>query len=626
MLLFGVAVVGIVAAVYLALSAAIVASAPPREAPAVLDPARLAAVFLAVGGVIALGSLFKVVQLSRGGAAVAELMGGRLVEAGAADPLERRLLNVVEEMAIASGLPVPPVYLLDTEPGINAFAAGREPGDAVLGFTRGALEKLSRAELQGVVGHEFSHVLNGDMRLNLRLIGVLHGILVLGLVGEFVFRVAARAPRRSRDSGANLHVAALVGGLVLMVLGSIGTFFGKLIQAAVSRQREYLADASAVQFTRDNEGIVGALAKIGGFPSGSRVRDAHAGEVSHMLFEEYTPRSFSRMLATHPPLADRIRRLSPGFAGELERFDEPSGEDLAALRAAVASELDAGSRSLAGEPAGSPATEPDQPSSVAAVSLAARALLDAIPGALRDGACDPYDARAVVCVLVLSPDAATRGTELARLEQGLAAPFFERVARFAGDASRVAPEARLPLIDLCLRALHALTPGQYAEFTHALDLAIALDHRVDLFEACLRRIVRHHLDPQLLEGARPRSYPRLTLGGVRGRAAVVLSALAGVGHDREDETSAAYRAGAELAGLEPRALDPERAARDFDAALEALARLRPADKRRFLEAAAAVVEHDRHVGVAEAELLRAIAETLGVAVPPALAVGAAPAA
>jgi len=248
-----------------------------------------------VAAVIILGSLYKIVSLSGGGARVAEMMNGRLLVAGTGDLLERRLMNVVEEIAIASGTPVPPVYVLE-EAGINAFAAGYSPSDAVIGVTRGAIETLNREQLQGVIAHEFSHILHGDMRINIRLIGILHGIMVLGIIGYYLMR-GSSVRSRSKDSGGVVML-----GLGLLVIGYVGTFFGNLIKAAVSRQREFLADASAVQFTRNPQGIAKALMRIGQHSQRSYMAHPSSREISHALFEEGTHSALSGLYATHPPL------------------------------------------------------------------------------------------------------------------------------------------------------------------------------------------------------------------------------------------------------------------------------------------------------------------------------------
>jgi Zn-dependent protease with chaperone function len=258
--------------------------------------------------VIALASWTRTSRLRQGGGVVAQELGGSLIPPDTTNPSYRRLRNVVEEMAIASGIPVPEIYVLEQEPGINAFAAGYTPSDAAIGVTRGCLEQLSRSELQGVIAHEFSHILNGDMRLNIRLMGLLFGILVLSILARTVMR-GARGGRNSRGAAPILMVA-----LAVAVVGSIGVFFGRLIKAGLSRQREYLADASAVQFTRDNTAVAGALKKIAITTQGSQLSVADGEEVSHMLFGDGV--GYSRLFATHPPLMDRIQRLDPGFQPE----------------------------------------------------------------------------------------------------------------------------------------------------------------------------------------------------------------------------------------------------------------------------------------------------------------------
>ena len=247
-----------------------------------------------------------------GGTVVAERLGGRRVFPNTIDPAERRLLNVVEEMALASGVPVPPVFLLSEEQGINAFAAGYSPSDAVVGVTRGCAEQLTRDELQGVVAHEFSHILNGDMRLNMRLIGVLHGILLMGLIGRELLRLGAFGGGGALATKTTAPPHLLVIGLAFMIIGFLGLFIGNLIKAAVSRQREYLADASAVQFTRNPEGIAGALKRIGAAVFGSKLATPRAAEASHMYFAE----GISSLFATHPPLNDRIARIEPQWDGK----------------------------------------------------------------------------------------------------------------------------------------------------------------------------------------------------------------------------------------------------------------------------------------------------------------------
>ncbi|MGZ5577178.1 MAG: M48 family metallopeptidase, partial [Methylobacter sp.] len=325
-LMFILAVIAIVAAVNLVIAMLIINTG--NEAGAATLPdfnwvmnnlALVAGVSASTIGFISLSSLYKIASLSAGGGKVARSLGATLITAENKDPLRRRLYNVVEEMAIASSIPMPEVYVLEREPGINAFAAGFTTGDAAVTVTRGTLEMLTRDELQGVIGHEFSHILNGDMRLSTRLMGILFGILVIGLIGRAVLNSTRYGTIRSDNSRRDNTAAIYLAGLGLFLIGYIGVFFGQMIKAAVSRQREFLADASAVQFTRQTQGIAGALKKIAAAQQGSELQTVDAEEVSHMLFA--TGMSFSSLWATHPPLLQRIKALEPNFdESEIEKL------------------------------------------------------------------------------------------------------------------------------------------------------------------------------------------------------------------------------------------------------------------------------------------------------------------
>ena len=361
--LFLIAVAAIVAAVDFVLATVYLLGmdAPGGEVPASVHVWG-AAVTLATIFVV---SLVHVSRLGGGGAAVAAMAGARRVAANTSDPLERRLVNIVEEMAIASGVRVPQVYVMEQESGINAFAAGWDVSGAVVAVTRGALQKLNRDELQGVVGHEFSHILNGDMRLNIRMLGVLAGIVFIGSVGEFGMRRAGEA------DDARAVAAVFAVGLALFIIGYIGLFFGRLIKAAVSRQREYLADASAVQFTRNPDGIAGALDQIGGSARGALISARCAEDFSHMFFGESLRQRFGGLLATHPSIEARIKRINPRFQAPAYRAKrpEPSAGALPATAAGFAGEVPAAERLQA-----APASAPRRP---AAESAALVGTLDA---------------------------------------------------------------------------------------------------------------------------------------------------------------------------------------------------------------------------------------------------------
>ncbi len=633
--LFLAAVVAIVCSVYLVVGIAGYATMGIQPA---FDPALFGVVALGTGLLIGGGSLFRSAQLRRGGPAVAELLGGRPVAPDTRDSGERRLLNVVEEMAVASGTPVPAIYVLDREGGINAFAAGYGLHDAAIAVTRGTLEQLDRDELQGVIAHEFSHILNGDMRLNIRLMGLLFGILLLAVVGRGLLR-GSMMSRRQRDGRAALLGAALVG------LGYLGVLFGKLIKAAVSRQREFLADAAAVQFTRNPEGIAGALRKIGAGGEGSRIRNHHAEELSHLFFANGVGRALSGLTSTHPPLRARILRVLPSWNGD---FSTPIGRD--AARKVTGRERDIGPSEKAARP------DPLSPERTglllgAAAVMAgigapdsshvqhARRLLGDLPEELMRAAHDPEGAQALLLGLLggegeavevarreaaMSLDVASEG----RREYG--APAGEgssgAVSRWL-DALRplvqeLPGEARLPLVDVALPALRGMEEAEAAALRSAIDRVVRADGEVHGFDFALTHILWRHLP-----GGR-RTPPRGTvrLERVPHAVATVLSALARSGGGESPEVEAAFLRGREVVdGVDDIRLLPETQVGlvDVDRALEQLESLSLEDRRTLLHACAAVVFADERVELREAELLRAFAECLDLPLPP-LVPGVAP--
>jgi Zn-dependent protease with chaperone function len=631
---FAAAVLGIVLAVYLVV---MVAGGLSLGMTPGFDPALFAVVALGTGTLIGLGSAFRTSQLRRGGPAVAELLGGRPVSHDTEDPLERRLVNVVEEMAVASGTPVPAVYVLPGEDSINAFAAGYGIHDAAVAFTRGSLERLSRDELQGVVAHEFSHVLNGDMRLNIRLVGLLFGILLLAVVGRGILR-GGMMSRRSRDGRAALL------GMALVVLGYIGVFFGKLIKAAVSRQREFLADAAAVQFTRNPDGIAGALKKIGAHSAGSRIRDHHAEELSHLFFADGVGAALSRATSTHPPLQERIRRIDPSWDGDFGTADPVSLPERPARarpeRApiGVSGGLD-GARALTDGPAGGVAAVAAILASIGAPNpehvTYARRLLEGIPPELRDAAHDPVGARALLLALVggSGPAGAEARRKVAVSLDGERLParegtgregpsFSARLEDLLPKIERLPAEARLPLLDLALPALHRLEPADAAAFRTGVERVARADGEVRPFEFALLHVLWRHL-PGAREPGR-RAGPPLDLGSLGREVEVVLSAVARVGTRDEEAGGEAFLEGART--LFP-TLDPVQrpleqvGLGEVDGALERLERGTLEARRRVLAACAATILADAEVRPEEAELLRAVAECLELPLPPIIAPG-----
>jgi Zn-dependent protease with chaperone function len=560
-----------------------------------------------------LGSLWRIIELRQGGAAVAQMLGGTLVTTAPADAEQQKLRNVVEEMAIASGTPVPEIYVLENELGINAFAAGHSISDAAVGVTRGCISRLNRGELQGVVAHEFSHILNGDMRLNIRLMGVLHGILCLYLIGRVLLRTrAGSSSSRKKDS----NPLPLLG-LLLMLIGSLGVLFGRLIQAAVSRQREFLADASAVQFTRDASGIAGALKKIGASTYGSKLEAVQARAASHMFFGNALSMAWFGLMATHPPLAERICRIEPAFDGNFPAIEEPEipGE----LKRMASPPIPLSQIALMQLQCGAtvPAGQLTQRVGETVHAKFAAGLLESLPAGLRAATGSSLSAAALTFALVYSEDSAVRGKQFAHLasvDGGLA----KLAEQYADALARQDNRWRLMLLNLSLPALRTLSREQWQRFRPALEFVICCDEQVDLFEFVLKRVLERNIDAHFA----PRQAAVVQYYSFQPLAkdcAVLLSALAHLGSSEETEVRRAFHEGAgrlPLRGALPLVPASGCGVRELDRALQRMAEAIPHIKKTLLNACAHTVSCDGGVQVEEAELLRAIAESLDCPIPP----------
>lgn len=602
-----------------------------------------ALISLAVLVVIGAASLYKIALLSGGGEVVAQSLGGRLLSNDTVEPGERRMLNVVEEMAIASGLPVPPVYVLDDD-ALNAFAAGFQPDDAVIGITRGCLRFLTRDELQGVVAHEFSHILHGDMRINIRLIGVLYGILVIGMVGYFLVRSSAfRSRGNDRDSA--FPIIAL--GIGLTVVGYAGTFFGNIIKASVSRQREYLADSSAVQYTRNPDGIANALKKIGGFRFGSKLLTPKAAEASHLFIGQAV--NLSSLMATHPPIEERIKRLQPDWNGdfpdleeafrEMQREDhfsknKPTADlDLAGISiAAVAAEglAAAGSplgESLSTEAAGEKLSSNKEAGSVLESVgdiqpghiLYAQTLLASLEGEVLDLIRKPNGARAAIYCLLMSEDVSVAAEQLAIIQRKENGKAKQNVERLLGKIRALGIEFRIPIIDLCLPVLKTQYEDQHRDFRACVLALMKADNDIDLFEWCLHRLFVRHLD-NAYQPSRSSKVRYSKVDELESECRIVLSALAVHGAENDEAATHAYEQGLLLLGFDVGAVlnEEQVSLRQIDQALVELCALTPLEKPRFIKACAQSVLADEEIKAEEFELLRAIADSLDVPLPPRL--------
>ena len=639
MLLFILAVIGVIAACYLAALIVVARIRPMPGTWLVWDGSLFGGVSLVVCLITGGAMLFKWLQLRAGGSVIAEMVGGRRVDPQSTDLAEQRLLNIVEEMSIASGVPMPAVYLLDDEGGLNAFAAGLTTSDAVVAVTRGSLEKLSRDELQGVVAHEFSHILNGDMRLNVRLTAVLFGILVIGLMGRGLLEVmlrsgAVRTRGKGKSGGPGVFI---IVGIAMLVIGYVGYFFGRLIQAAISRQREYLADAAAVQFTRNPLGVSGALKKIGGYSLGSRLDSAAAAQIGHFFFAQSFRAGFTQLWATHPPLEERIRTIDPSWDG---RFFEPetvvdvARESHQALQPPVLRKP-AGAR-LAAERAFSMmpalqaaaprATIPFVPAQALAQAgalteshfTAAQSLLSQIPQPLRTAARQPDQAPALIYALLLDADDATRNRQLTLVQQHDPGASVTLV-QLQPDCAALPRAARLPLLQLSLPALRFADAATRDRFLRTLEAVIHADGRVSPFEFALHKTLSGHLRLSQAPTAATQLY---SFNAVAADIAAVLSALAWInGASDQAAASRAFAYGAaHLKMIEtPLALLPDgiAALELLDHALDRLAAASLPIKKRTLIAAAHVIGHDGTITPEEDELFRAISAALDVPLPAA---------
>ena len=583
------------------------------------DPQIFVGVTLGTLTVVGLASLFKWSQMRAGGSAIAEMAGGRRVHPHTTDLHERRLLNVVEEMAIASGVPVPAVFVLDDEPALNAFAAGLTTSDAAVAVTRGTLNKLNRDELQGVIAHEFSHILNGDMRLNVKLTAIVFGILVIGVLGRGVLQSLGRG--RIRGGGGKKGgggIALVVGiGIALMVVGYIGYFFGRLIQAAVSRQREFLADASAVQFTRNPTGISNALKKIGGLALGSSISNRHAAEIGHFFFAQGFRSSFGGLWATHPPLDERIRAVEAQWDGKF--IDAPEVIDVARE-----SFVDAGLAKRKPTPRPLQALTP-----VAAMALAgsftpaqvdhAQQVLASVPPRLRHAAHQPSEATALVYALLLDANAAAREKQFSLLGSLAGADALQRTRQLADLTAQLPADARLPLINLTLPVLRNLPDAALGQFARVADALIMADAEISVFEFMIQKALIRHV----VVARQPQAHDSpaiFSFQAVAAEISLVLSVLASAASDDAAAQSAAFAAGGPQLPLVANSLKFTAAdAWNFsqlDAALDKLAAASGPIKQRALLAAAHVVSHDGVIQPTEAELLRAVADALGCPLPP----------
>ncbi len=552
--------------------------------------------FVGVLLVVSISSFIRLSELNaNGGRGVAESIGGKLISTDTSNAKHRQLLNVVEEMSIASGIPVPPVYVMTEEHGINAFAAGMSIDDAVIGVTQGALDAFSRDELQGVIAHEFSHILNGDMRLNTRLIGALFGITCIAHFGHLILdnsNSTRHVSRSSSDSNKGFAVIILIA-IVCLVLGWLGTLFGNMIKAAISRQREFLADASAVQFTRNDQGIAGALKKIGSNVKGSTLNTKASDEMSHMMFGQSKLSGFSSLFATHPPLDERIRRIEPNWDGIYAQHSH-------AQSTAFDNEQVSGFAVGGGSPASQSASPSEQ------LSETGQQLISQLPPELVDIAREPYSARFIAFALIFD------GSDIQREMIKSYVPLASQSTLLPWLDYDLPLHLRFPLLELALPALKSLSEAQKISLCKVLRELSETDNQYSLAEWCVINL----LEKQLLASFGFIKQHK-TLKQLEESVFWLLRELAWVSHSQADKAQRAYHCALSHLGFPEVKLEPANSNWHLSrAALELLLQLKPKDRRMFVKACRIAIESDGEITVAEGELYRVIACFLEVPEPP----------
>lgn len=587
-----------------------------------------------VCAIVLLGTLLKIAELSSGGKAVAKMLGGEQILPNTVDPDERKVLNVVEEMSIASGAPVPAVFLLKNEYAINAFAAGFSMRDAVIGVTQGTVKLLSRDELQGVIAHEFSHIFNGDMCLNMHLTGFLNGLLLIALTGKGILRGFGRGRIRASGRGGAGLLVIMLFAVLLVVVGYIGVFFCNWIKSCVSRQREFLADASSAQYTRNPGGLAGALKKIGGLGDGSFIRQVKAEEISHFFFADGLGLVGRMFFSTHPPLGFRIKLLDPSFDGNFPAVKSAAPPGLAskyqARKPAFQSEAKAKEweRKMAvfRVPLAVTAQASLADSVVSTVGTAtnenlgqAVRMLEGFPKPLKIATMTLSGSAALVYGLLIDRfNSQTRARQIEYLSQRADPAVHQFFLKLLPDFSSLPVELCLPLLDLATPALKTQSPVMYDLFRKNIEALINMDQTVTVFEFALKQVVLHHLD--FFFGKIKKPEPVFaSLEQVLESCEVLLSYLAGVGHLSQPLAATSFMKAAK--GLAPSRewkFIPAQALvqKQAEEALASMSRAFPRVKEQFLKACVNCVQHDGRLDIREMELLRAFASTLDCPIPP----------
>lgn len=605
-----------------------------------LSGERLGWISLIVTVLFCINSIRKTRQLREGGRAVARLLGAKRVNPGTEEPDKRRLLNVVEELSVASGVPVPDVYILERETSINAFVAGYAIDDMIVGATGGSVKYLTRDELQGIIAHEYSHIFNGDMALKMRLMGWVHGLFAVTAIADWV--MDKRNAKFDRDFSTNQSVSLSPGdiitdlvitffGFILSFIGWHGAVFGRMIKAAVSRQREHLADAAAIQFTRYPEGLAGAFEKVHKWPDGSKVVCPHAEETSHMFFADALQGDdFFLFLSTHPPIEQRIKRVR-NMMGRAPSGEEVGKRDSMADAVEVKSEpkkskeiaverppiLDKVVTVAAMEQVASPVAETlshiGMP--LAEHLIFATKLLESLPAEIKDATHDSSKAQALVFGLLMGSELSLQNRQREMVSKEFGEETAELALSLYAVSSKLPAHARVPLIELSLPALREMSADDFKKFDRVVRELVEADQELDVFEFALQHILRRHLGAHF----QPRIAPDMRFHSVKavaGDVAVLLTALAAAGLNTDAERAFAMGVKSFNSTQLNLRMSGQCTLHTLESALGNIRETGPSVRRSILQACAEVVAADGVVHPAEGELLRAVADALECPMPP----------
>ena len=593
--------------------------------------------FLIVGSVIS-GIIFfiswRTIRTIKkgGGAYIAQVMGGELLETPK-DLKETQIINVVEEMAVASGLPRPRIYIFPNEFSINAVTAGLDHDDAIIALTCGAVTHLSRDELQCVVAHEFAHILNGDYALNLTMAGWLSGLLFFSVKGLELLSVTSDAANKYINNTKQGDVGALllitIVGVILYVGGGIGKLGAELVQAAISRQREYMADAFAVQFTRNPASLAGALKKIAGYPRRGTIKNSRALMMKSFFIA--SPTQSQDLWQTHPPLEERITTLDPHWDGKIVPIELPPipqrnysilGHDgLGATTGGQHQLMETAEKLPTGWPGalvlGLLATGSGgirQKNLIGQGMTAATSLCKEIPAKLLKATTEPAFADPLIAA-IFCRNADFKAAHLEIIRSGLG----PEAAAWAEDFQPLMADSfRLPLLSLATPALKAFNAEQRLRLAKTIKELIEADGKLDLFEIAAWQILKKHLGL-----TKPKSYSYQSglaglAGSIQKDAVTIVSAMAHLGSDSREKAEAAFAVGMTHFTQWPSFdLLPSDAvtSKELALALDRFSGVSEKIKNTLVLATVGAALHDHQITQKEYELLRALAAALDIPLP-----------